>query len=61
MAKLTMDENACVGCGLCIDLCPDCFELGEDGIAKVKSGECSSCDLNEVASQCPVNAIGVES
>ncbi|RKY37804.1 MAG: ferredoxin [Candidatus Omnitrophota bacterium] len=55
-----MDENACVGCGLCVNSCPDCFEMGEDGIAKVKSSECPSCDLNEVASQCPVNAITVE-
>ncbi|MCD6228322.1 MAG: ferredoxin [Candidatus Omnitrophica bacterium] len=60
MAKITIDENACVGCGLCVNTCPDCFEMGEDGIAKVKSSECSSCDLNEVASQCPVNAITVE-
>ncbi|HDN85597.1 MAG: ferredoxin [Candidatus Omnitrophota bacterium] len=60
MAKITIDENACVGCGLCVNSCPDCFEMGEDGIAKVKSSECPSCDLNEVASQCPVNAITVE-
>ena len=60
MAKITIDENACVGCGLCANSCPDCFEMGEDGIAKVKSSECANCDLNEVASQCPVNAITVE-
>ena len=60
MAKVRVDENACVGCGLCVNVCPDVFELGEDGIAKVKAQECGSCDLNDVASQCPVNAIIVE-
>ena len=60
MAKVTIDENACVGCGLCVNVCPDCFEMNQDGVAKVKASDCSSCDVNEVASQCPVNAIIVE-
>ena len=61
MAKVTIDENACVGCGLCVNNCPDCFELTDAGIAKVKVEDCTTCDVNEVASQCPVNAIVVES
>ena len=60
MAKVTVDENACVGCGLCVNGCPDLFELGEDGIAKVKENENPDCDVQEIASQCPVNAIIVE-
>ena len=61
MAKVVVDEAACVGCGLCINACSEVFELNEGGIAKVKAQECSSCDLHEVASQCPVNCISVES
>ena len=60
MAKITIDESTCVGCGLCVSSCPECFEMSSDGIAKVKSNECSNCDLHEIASQCPVNAITVE-
>lgn len=60
MAKVTVDENACVGCGLCVNSCPDVFELGDDGIAKVKANSCPNCDLHEIASQCPVNCITVE-
>ena len=60
MAKVTVDESACVGCGLCVNACPDVFELAEDGIAKVKAHESANCDLHDVASQCPVNAIAVE-
>jgi len=60
MAKITIDENACVGCGLCVNNCPECFELNEEGVAKLKVDECTGCDLKEVASQCPVNAIAIE-
>ena len=60
MAKITIDENACVGCGLCVNNCPDCFEMDNNGIAKVKNPDCSSCDINDLVSQCPVNAIIVE-
>jgi ferredoxin len=60
MAKLTVDASTCVGCGLCVTNCPDCFEMTSDGIAKVKTNKCANCDLHDIASQCPVNAIVVE-
>jgi ferredoxin len=60
MAKVIIDEGACVGCGLCVNSCPDVFEMTEDGIAKVKANECANCDLHEISSQCPVNCIIIE-
>ena len=60
MAKIIVDESKCVGCGLCVNNCPDCFELNDEGIAKVKSCDGSSCDLQDTASQCPVEAIAIE-
>lgn len=60
MAKVKIDESTCVGCGLCANSCPDVFEMTDSGIAKVKTSESKSCDLQEVASQCPVNSIIVE-
>lgn len=60
MAKIVIDESACVGCGLCVNSCGDCFEMNDSGIAKVKAHKCATCDINEVATQCPVNAITVE-
>ena len=59
MAKVVVDAATCVGCGLCEQNCPEVFEVKEDGIAHVKAHECGSCNLQEVADQCPVNSIAV--
>ncbi|MCF7873545.1 MAG: ferredoxin [Candidatus Omnitrophica bacterium] len=55
--KIIIDENACIGCGLCINLCPEIFVLQDNNIAKVKSKEPCDKNLHKIASQCPVNAI----
>lgn len=59
MAKVTVDAATCVGCGLCEQNCPEVFVVKDDGIAYVKAQECASCNLKEVADQCPVNCITV--
>lgn len=58
--KVTVDASTCVGCGLCEQACPEVFKMGDDNIAAVLKHECSSCDLKEVASQCPVESIKAE-
>ena len=61
MAKITIDKNLCTGCGLCASLCPEAFEVGDDNIAKAKGDSCGpGQDMEEVVSQCPVEAIKVE-
>ncbi len=59
MAKITVDASTCVGCGLCAQSCPECFEMKDDGVAHVKGSACTTCNLKDVADQCPVNAIAV--
>ena len=56
---VAVDASLCTGCGLCVSMCPDVFEMGDDNIAKVVVDTSESCDLNEVASSCPVEAIKV--
>jgi len=60
MAKVTIDESACIGCGLCANACSEVFELTDGGIAKVKKQDCGTCNLHDIASQCPVNCISVQ-
>lgn len=60
MAKISVDDSLCTGCGICASNCSDVFEVGDDGLAHVISQVCGSCDLKEIAEQCPVNAIIVQ-
>jgi len=60
MAKVTIDESLCTGCGVCASNCPEIFEVGDDNLAHVLSGKCDTCDLKEIATQCPVDAISVK-
>jgi len=60
LAKVSIDDSLCTGCGLCASNCPEVFEMGDDGLAHVVSNNCSDCDLNEIAGQCPVSAIIVK-
>ncbi len=58
--KVTVDDSLCTGCGLCADSCPEVFEVADDNLAHVKADNCQSHDLNQVAADCPVEAIKVE-
>ena len=59
-----VDQDLCIGCGLCSDLCPEVFEMGDDDDkAKVIVGEVpeeveDAC--RDAAEQCPVEAIQIE-
>ena len=56
MAKV--DQDLCVGCGLCEQVCADVFETTDDGKAAVKAGadESAAC-VQDAIDQCPVEAI----
>ena len=60
MSKIEVDENLCIGCGHCASVCPECFEIGDDGKSHVKNEACETCDLAEVAEDCPAGAISYE-
>ncbi|MFH1682526.1 MAG: ferredoxin [Candidatus Woesearchaeota archaeon] len=64
MAKITVDQDTCIGCGACTAVAPDLFEMDDNGKSKAKKGETSSEKelkaAQEAEETCPVQAIKVE-
>ncbi len=43
--KPEVDEEKCVGCGECVDVCPvDVYELQDDKAVPVNAEECIGCE-----------------
>jgi ferredoxin len=60
--KTKVDENICTGCGLCVDICPEVFEMG-DTTSHVKVDVVPpelEDKVKEAAENCPVDAISIE-
>ena len=55
-------EDTCTACGLCVDTCPDVFEMGGDiAIVMVDQVQPELEDaVQQAADECPVEAIIVE-
>ena len=61
--KVVVDKEACISCGLCVDLCPDVYQLDDDDKAEAKvdtvPAKFEEC-AQDGADQCPVDAIEVQ-
>lgn len=55
-------DDTCTSCGLCVDTCPDVFEMGPDkAFAKVDEVPPQFEELaQQAADECPVEAIIIE-
>ncbi|WMI80560.1 ferredoxin [Anaerotignum sp. MB30-C6] len=53
-------NESCIGCGLCESVCPEVFQMTNEGVAVAIEGEVP-VDAQDTAAQaqsgCPVNAI----
>ncbi len=61
--KLTVDQDLCIGCGLCIDTCPSVFDWNDDGKAQVIVDEVPEDvedDAREAMENCAAEAIKEE-
>lgn len=60
--KAYVDQDLCIGCGLCPQICPEVFQMDDDKavviVDEVPVAVTSTC--SEAGSQCPVEAITVE-
>ena len=58
--KLTVDEDRCRGHGMCLTLCPEVFEMTDDGYAVADPSEVpaeSEEAAHEAIASCPEGAI----
>jgi ferredoxin len=60
--KVVLDEECCIGCGSCAELCPDVFEMDEEAekanVIKLEGGD-EAC-IDEAITTCPVECISWE-
>jgi ferredoxin len=60
--KVRVDPGICAGFSVCLGLCPEVFELHDDGYAIVKVGEVPpelEDAVRTAVNQCPSNAISI--
>lgn len=59
--KYKVNQEACIGCGACVSLCPDVFDFNDEGYAFVKEEVEITVDLDvqaeEALNGCPTGAI----
>ena len=61
--KVCIDPELCTGCGPCVDVCPEVFEMEEGELAEVRLSEVpvelqDAC--REAMDSCPSEAISIE-
>jgi len=58
---IIIDKNACIGCGICADKCPDIFELdGKLAVLKIAPSKADAACCRDAAESCPVAAIEIK-
>ncbi len=56
---IKVNQEACIGCGACAAMCPQTFQLNNEGKSEVISQEDTEC-AQKAAEGCPVQAISVD-
>jgi ferredoxin len=60
MTKVSVNQKLCIGCGACVSICPEVFEMKNGkSIVKVKKIDDVAC-AKEAETGCPVAAIIVK-
>jgi len=54
---ITVNEDLCIGCGVCASLCPSVFVMADDGKAKVTNPDATDDCVDVSIASCPTGAI----
>ncbi|MBR2678105.1 MAG: ferredoxin [Bacilli bacterium] len=58
--KVKVNKEACIGCGACMSIADDVFEMDNDGLSSVKVAEVPEGSVDqakEAVESCPTGAI----
>ena len=58
--KVKVNQGNCIGCGACESICPEVFQLNDDGLSTVITEDFSNVDeasLTDAVEGCPTGAI----
>ncbi len=60
--RVYIDEDLCIGCGLCASIEPSVFEMGDDNLSHVVGDVTDDNEeaVHEAVESCPVDAIKEE-
>jgi len=53
-----VDQDECIGCELCTDMCPEVFRMSDAGVSEVSNPEGAPEEkIQEAIDNCPVECI----
>ena len=61
--KAYVDDDLCIGCGTCPEVCPEVFHMTDDGIAHAINGDIPEdvlVNAKQACDSCPVDAIDID-
>ena len=60
--KAMLEKEGCIGCGLCATICPEVFQMEDDGKAGIIDEEVPDAAIaaaKEAEENCPVSVISI--